>query len=526
VVSPLTTLLANDLTEAEVLSFFQDAGLTGLSTADLYADPMKGLNSLLAVNDDDLVNLQAAIAVNKFMLLLGDYDMPKEEILLHGEEMANMVQLVKQVVNSLILGATLEEISGPMANAQVTPTMGAPISAGANLIDTVVAGFMADPLQDPLVAAEEKLAYLSELALIYSVQANRGLQGVEDEITLGNLPEIDANFTPDITELQNALEGSKGPVTAEAGLNQNVTVGNEVFLSGSFIFNVNQAHSFINLGDSSNGISFFWAFESKPAASSAQLTDKRSQFPSFTADEAGTYVLRLTVFNQGVAGTTDTVTIYASRVENLPPVANSGTDQHITTGDTVMLNGSASFDNDGDLLSYFWAFESIPAGSGALLSDSSIVNPTFLADIDGTYIVSLTVNDGLVDSVPVSVIVTAASGNVAPVAAAGSNQNIPVGTTVTLNGSTSSDADNDSLIYSWSLTVKPAGSSAALSNISVVNPSFVADLAGIYQVQLVVNDGSVDSAPDSVSVTASSTNVPPVANGGTNQNVAVKQRCR
>jgi hypothetical protein len=38
----------------------------------------------------------------------------------------------------------------------------------------------------------------------------------------------------------------------------------------------------------------------------------------------------------------------------------------------------------------------------------------------------------------------------------------------------------------------------------VVNPTFVADVAGTYTVQLIVNDGTVDSAPDSVVISASS----------------------
>ena len=38
-----------------------------------------------------------------------------------------------------------------------------------------------------------------------------------------------------------------------------------------------------------------------------------------------------------------------------------------------------------------------------------------------------------------------------------------------------------------------------LSNPSVVNPTFVADGVGSYMVQLIVNDGQVNSPPDTVS---------------------------
>ncbi len=539
VVSPLTTLLANGLTEAETLSLLHEAGLSGLNRQDLYADPMAGLDSLLSLGDDDLKSLQAAIAVNQFMLLQGDYEMSRAEMEQHREMLAHMVKLVQQVLNRHALEEALEEISGPMANARVTPTMGASIRAGVNIIDTAVARHMADSSKDPLNEAGNLQGWLDDLALMYAVREHRGEAYVEDEIERGNLPEIDDNSHPDIDDLEDEKENDNSPIIADAGEDQEVAVGSTVYLSGSFSMNSSPANMSKFSHDDWRGrddddddddddwrrredddeLTFFWAFEAKPAGSSAQLSNNRSPNPSFVADREGTYVLTLTVYDDD-ASIPDTVSIYASSgTENLPPVADSGSDRLVTTGETVTLDGSGSFDNDGDLLTYTWAFASMPPGSSASLSDPFSENPNFIADRDGTYIVSLTVNDGLVDSIPDSLTVTAASGNVPPVADAGPNQNVPVGTTVSLNGSSSSDADNDLLAYSWTLTTKPSGSSAALNSSSAVNPSFIADLPGNYQVKLLVNDGTVDSAPDFVSITAASGNVPPVADAGPNQNV-------
>ena len=91
-----------------------------------------------------------------------------------------------------------------------------------------------------------------------------------------------------------------------------------------------------------------------------------------------------------------------------------------------------------------------------------------------------------------------------PVANAGPDQMANAGSVVHLNGSGSSDMDGDPLTYSWSLISVPVGSSAVLDNLTVVQPKFTADRSGTYVAQLVVNDGKVDSSPDTVVVIATS----------------------
>ena len=89
---------------------------------------------------------------------------------------------------------------------------------------------------------------------------------------------------------------------------------------------------------------------------------------------------------------------------------------------------------------------------------------------------------------------------VAPLANAGTAQNVVTGTTVTLNGSGSTDANGDALTYAWTLTSKPAGSNATLSGANTVNPTFVADVAGSYVASLVARDDSLNSTPATVTV--------------------------
>lgn len=90
--------------------------------------------------------------------------------------------------------------------------------------------------------------------------------------------------------------------------------------------------------------------------------------------------------------------------------------------------------------------------------------------------------------------------NTAPVANAGSNQAVSVGSNAELDGTESIDADGDILLYSWSLTSSPAGSAASLTNSAESIASLTVDEVGDYVVSLVVNDGTEDSAADSMTI--------------------------
>ena len=99
------------------------------------------------------------------------------------------------------------------------------------------------------------------------------------------------------------------------------------------------------------------------------------------------------------------------------------------------------------------------------------------------------------------------NNNSTPVANAGNDQSVAAGTTVTLNGSASSDADNDTLTYLWTLTSSPNDSNATINNATASAANFTADQIGSYVASLVVNDGTSDSSADTVTITANNTNV-------------------
>ena len=298
---------------------------------------------------------------------------------------------------------------------------------------------------------------------------------------------------------------------ANAGTNQNVLSGSTVNLSGAGSSDAN--------GDI---LSYRWTLVSQPATSDVVIADADTISPLFTPSVDGSYVLQLIVNDGTVNSTADTVMITAAAVVvpiNNAPIANAGIDQNVNTSQLVSLSGVNSSDTDGDALIYVWTILDFPTNSNVTLSDNSLVNPTFTADVSGDYIFGLIVNDGAINSIVDQVTVTASELNLAPSANAGVDQNTVDGLLITLDGSLSSDPNGDMITYAWLLTAAPTGSTATLSNTSIVNPTFTADTVGTFMFDLVVSDGVLSSAADSITVTVTQSNAAPIANAGTDQNV-------
>lgn len=85
-----------------------------------------------------------------------------------------------------------------------------------------------------------------------------------------------------------------------------------------------------------------------------------------------------------------------------------------------------------------------------------------------------------------------------PTASAGLSQNVTTGTTITFDGSASTNASS----YSWTLVSAPAGSTATITGANTAKPTFTPDLPGVYVGKVTVSDGS-NTAEATVTVTAS-----------------------
>jgi hypothetical protein len=125
----------------------------------------------------------------------------------------------------------------------------------------------------------------------------------------------------------------------------------------------------------------------------------------------------------------------------------------------------------------------------------------------------LIVHDAASDSDPDTVVLT--TENSKPLANPGFDQSVLLNALVALDGTASSDSDDDPLTYRWSFVSKPADSLANLSDTNVPAPVFTADKSGSYVLELVVNDGQLDSLP--AAITISTVNSRPVADAGPDQ---------
>lgn len=175
------------------------------------------------------------------------------------------------------------------------------------------------------------------------------------------------------------------------------------------------------------------------------------------------------------------------------PVANAGTDQSVTAGTTVTLDGSAS---TGDGITYSWAHTSGPSALAAL-SDPAAAKPFYTPTTSGVDVWTLTVTARSGQTSTDSVSITAA--NRSPLANAGPDQTTSVGTTVTLDASRSSDPDTgDTLTYAWVHDSGPNGSD--LSSSTAIKPTYTARNAGTDVWTLTVTDNHGASTTDDITV--------------------------
>jgi hypothetical protein len=186
-----------------------------------------------------------------------------------------------------------------------------------------------------------------------------------------------------------------------------------------------------------------------------------------------------------------------SRTPATAPTVNAGNDQSITLPTSeVTLAGSATPIAGRTITDYQWTKVSGP-GTGTIVSPSlTVTGVTGLSQ--GTYVFRLTATDsqGEIGLDEVTVVVN--PSGVPPVANAGPTRVISLPTSsVTLDGTGSSDPDGTISTYSWTREV---GSNGTISTPTLATTNVTGLTQQTYRYRLTVTDNSGASAWDTVTV--------------------------
>jgi len=352
-------------------------------------------------------------------------------------------------------------------------------------------------LSDPLVASPQFIApnLTNTDTLVFQLIVNDGV--IDSDIDRVNITIIAFDELP----------------TADAGPDQDVTEEMRVTLDGTG-----------STDPENQNLTFLWI---QTSGIMVTLSDDTEALPTFTApnlesDTSLTFTLEVSDgTDRGSIGEPDSVTI-TIHADNEQPIADSGPSQEVDENELVTLDGSESIDPEGRTLTFAWVQVS---GPSVELRNSTRFNPNFVSP-NLTEMTTLTfqliVNDGVISSVPKEVSIIVDAENETPTANAGDDQTIEGEVIVTLEGTSSTDPENQNLTFSWS---QISGTPVTLRGSESVQAEFdIPELLEIESLtfQLVVNDGDLNSAPDTVKITIIPPNDIPLADAGFDQFVNEK----
>ena len=291
---------------------------------------------------------------------------------------------------------------------------------------------------------------------------------------------------------------------ASAGPNQSVNSSAAVALDGS-----------LSHDPEGQALTYAWT---QATGATVTLAGANTAHPTFTAPAvpSGSPAITLTfslVVSDGLANSipaTVSITVNPVVVVNPDPIASAGPNQSVNSSAAATLDGSLSYDPDGQALTYAWTQT---AGAAVTLTGANTAHPTFTAPTvpSGspamTLTFSLVVSDAQANSVPALVSITVnpvVAANPAPIASAGPDQSVASAAAVLLDGSLSFDPDGQPLTYAWT---QASGATVTLAGASTAHPTFTAPTVAsgaaalTLTFALVASDANANSVPATVSVT-------------------------
>ena len=306
--------------------------------------------------------------------------------------------------------------------------------------------------------------------------ADSGVYTVE-LIVMDTLGQVSAPYVLSLTVLDITAP------TADAGLDQTVDMGAVVQFNGT------------GSSDNVGVVNYTWTFTDGAGVTLYGVG------PTYQFDNAGEFVVTLTVADGEGLTATDTMTVTV--IDTEAPVANAGADQTVDMGATVTLNASLSSDNVG-IADYVWTF----TYDGTEETLTGMVQ-SYAFELPGVYTVTLNVTDAAGNYATDTVVITVNDTEL-PVADAGADIDAIAGEEVTFDGTGSSD-NVGIAAYSWAFI------DSTSQVLHTATPSYTFETAGEYIVTLTVTDedGNIDT--DTVTVRVAASNEAPVADAGIDQ---------
>jgi hypothetical protein len=299
---------------------------------------------------------------------------------------------------------------------------------------------------------------------------------------------IDGNGNPTAYKHTVALQVTDNTPASQGGPQSNITTCNVIIkppphcpqanIGGPYIGFVNAPVQLDASGSTQvdgDPMTYAWDFSNLNV-----FGDSTAIKPTHTWTSNGTYPIELRVTNlpppsdAGVVPSC-TVTAYTTVIIGThAPVASAGGPYTATQGETITLDGSGSYDPDGNAFTYAWDL----SGNG-LYTDSTIQKPTYTVPastvIGTSFSVCLRVADLNKTSSPACATVTTIAHHTPPTCliAPVSVQACTGGfMSVTVDGSHSSDPNGDHFTYAWSSTDCPPFSNATASQPNITFQSF------------------------------------------------------
>jgi len=233
----------------------------------------------------------------------------------------------------------------------------------------------------------------------------------------------------------------------------------------------------------------------------------------FVPARSGAYVFKVTVTDSHGASDTAQVMIGIKERINRPPVAIIDGPKSGAVGIKVKLSGERSSDPEKKPITYFWVYDAQP-GDPKIPGDvpkEREKNWIFTPAEAGRYMITLAVSDGVTKSEPERFELTVTINNNPPIAhiTGPAGGRVTMGESLVLDGTASSDPENDKLVYKWRQL--EGKTKLEISDADQAKCTVKAAVAGSVRMELIVNDGKVDSEAAFFDVIVARVNAPPVA---------------